>query len=235
MKMEKKLFLLFTMITLSLSIFTGCTQTPPEDDQNVSQKASSEDESTTDKQNNTNSPEEDIDVQKGAVPSVPLLILNKANTALVLLKNHDLQALSSMIHPEEGIVFSPYSYIEERVQSFSPDELVDLWDTTTVTTWGSYDGSGEPIELPFQQYYHRFIYDEDFVNADQIGYDLKIGTGNTLSNIEEQYPNGHFVEYHFPAIDPQYEGMDWRSLRLVFEPQEDQWYLVAVIHDEWTI
>jgi len=25
------------------------------------------------------------------------------------------------------------------------------------------------------------------------------------------------VEYHFPGIDPQYGGLDWRSLRLVFQ------------------
>jgi UDP-N-acetyl-2-amino-2-deoxyglucuronate dehydrogenase len=31
------------------------------------------------------------------------------------------------------------------------------------------------------------------------------------------------------------EGMDWRSLRLVFEKKNDIWYLVGIIHDQWTI
>jgi hypothetical protein len=29
--------------------------------------------------------------------------------------------------------------------------------------------------------------------------------------------------------------MDWESLRLVFQEEGGVWYLVGVIHDEWTI
>ena len=43
------------------------------------------------------------------------------------------------------------------------------------------------------------------------------------------------MEYHFPGIDPKFEGMDWRSLRLVFEQKNCTWYLVGIIHAQWTI
>ena len=43
-----------------------------------------------------------------------------------------------------------------------------------------------------------------------------------------------FVEYHDPGEDPQYEGMDWRSLRLVMVPDGEDWRLVGVVHAEWT-
>jgi (p)ppGpp synthase/HD superfamily hydrolase len=43
------------------------------------------------------------------------------------------------------------------------------------------------------------------------------------------------VEYHFSGFDPKYEGMDWRSLRLVFEEKDNIWHLVGIIHDQWTI
>jgi hypothetical protein len=29
--------------------------------------------------------------------------------------------------------------------------------------------------------------------------------------------------------------MDWRSLRMVFMQQDGIWYLVALVHGEWTI
>jgi len=29
--------------------------------------------------------------------------------------------------------------------------------------------------------------------------------------------------------------MDWRSLKLVFKKYEDRFYLVGIIHSEWTI
>jgi hypothetical protein len=42
------------------------------------------------------------------------------------------------------------------------------------------------------------------------------------------------VEYYFPGFDPQYEGMDWRSLRLIFLQDNDVWYLAGIVHDQWT-
>ena len=38
----------------------------------------------------------------------------------------------------------------------------------------------------------------------------------------------------FPGFDPQYEGMDWSSLRLVIEKYNSEWRLVDLIHGEWT-
>jgi hypothetical protein len=42
------------------------------------------------------------------------------------------------------------------------------------------------------------------------------------------------VEYYFPGFDPQYGGMDWRSLKLVFSQADGSWNLAGIIHDEWT-
>ncbi|NLE25228.1 MAG: hypothetical protein GX625_07790, partial [Clostridiaceae bacterium] len=80
-----------------------------------------------------------------------------------------------------------------------------------------------------------FIYDVDFASAEKIGYNEILGHGNTLENSAEVYKDSMVVEYHFPGLDPQYEGMDWRSLRIVFEKHNDTWYLVGIIHDQWTI
>ena len=55
-----------------------------------------------------------------------------------------------------------------------------------------------------------------------------------INNIPDFYPGGMMVEYHFPGIDPEYGGLDWRSLRLVFIPYGEDWFLVGVVHDEWT-
>ena len=82
---------------------------------------------------------------------------------------------------------------------------------------GVYDGSGEPIDLPIGQYREKFVYDVDFVAAPEIYHNQKFNRGNTLNNIFDIYTGKEIIEYHFPQIDPQYEGMDRRSLYLVFE------------------
>ena len=35
-------------------------------------------------------------------------------------------------------------------------------------------------------------------------------------------------------VDEALEGFDWCSLKLVFEPWENDWYLVGLVHGEWT-
>jgi hypothetical protein len=43
------------------------------------------------------------------------------------------------------------------------------------------------------------------------------------------------VEYHFSGFVEDYGGMDWVSLRLVFIEEEGSWFLVGIVHDQWTI
>jgi len=49
------------------------------------------------------------------------------------------------------------------------------------------------------------------------------------------YPTASFVEFHFTGFDPQYGGIDWSSLRLVFENVGGNWLLIGIVHDGWTI
>jgi hypothetical protein len=79
------------------------------------------------------------------------------------------------------------------------------------------------------------VYDVDLAQPEEVGFGEVIGKGNTINNIAEVWPDAVTVEYHFSGFDPQYGGMDWRSLRLVFEPEEGAWRLVGIVHDEWTI
>lgn len=163
-------------------------------------------------------------------------IKDKSTEVIKALKDRDMEKLSKLVHPEKGVRFSPYGYVDAgKDLVFTASDVSGLLSDSTIYTWGSYDGSGDPIELTFEDYYKRFIYDVDFANAEHIGYNEILGKGNTLENSAEVYKDSVIVEYHFPGIDPQYEGMDWRSLRIAFEKAENTWYLVGIIHDEWTI
>ncbi|MBZ2174434.1 hypothetical protein K8M07_04150 [Schnuerera sp. xch1] len=163
-------------------------------------------------------------------------LMVKAIKVVNLIKNKDMEELTSYIHPTAGVRFSPYEYIDIKSHRvFTADEIERLLDDEQVYTWGNYDGSGKPIELNFTNYYDRFIYDVDFADPNMLGNNVVIGSGNTINNIEEAYPDGDFIEFHFKGIEPQYKGMDWRSLWLVFEEYDGEWYLVGIVHGEWTI
>ena len=142
--------------------------------------------------------------------------------------------LSSYINPVSGVRFSPYSYLEETDRVFSANQIINIFADSKVYSWGEHAGSGEPIDLSFWDYYSRFIYDVDFANAPQMSLNGRLGGGSTIDNSPEFYPGAMIVEYYFPGIDPQYEGLDWRSLRLVFTEDNGTWYLIGIIHDAWT-
>jgi hypothetical protein len=165
----------------------------------------------------------------------------RALEAILAIRDKDLVTLSALVHPEKGLRFSPYAYVrvggdpDDRDLVYDATEIAGLAGDETVRTWGIYDGVGTPIELTFDAYWAHFCYDVDFAGAHVVGYNQRVGWGNTIDNIAEVYPEAVTVEYHFTGFDPQYGGMDWRSLRLVLEEWAGRWYLVGLVHDEWTI
>ncbi len=162
-------------------------------------------------------------------------VLPLAEAAIQALSTGDMAELASLVHPEAGLRFSPYAYVLPEHLAFSSDQLPDLLDDPTYYTWGAFDGSGEPIRMTFAEYFDRFVYSKDFAGAKQVSLDRRLGAGNTLDNSHEFYPGAIVVEYYLPGENPDYGGLDWQSLRLVFEQQDGVWYLAGIIHDEWTI
>lgn len=155
-----------------------------------------------------------------------------AKDVVTVLKEKDIQALSSLTHPEKGIRFSPYGFVGKADRVLLKDELDKQWKSRAKVFWGLLDGTGRPIRLTFKEYYNRFIYDRDFALTKRISIN-DIQRTNKYSNVTEMYPTGVVVEYYFSG-DKDFEELDWRSLRLVFEEFEDVWYLCGIIHDEWT-
>jgi hypothetical protein len=166
----------------------------------------------------------------------------RAAQIILALKDREWGTLGGLVHPAKGVRLSPYSHVRANPADpggtdlmFSAEQITGLWSDPTVYHWGTFDGSGEPIDYTFQQYYERFVYDVDFAQPDVVGFNQIVGQGNTINNIASVYPSAQVVEYHFEGFDPQYAGLDWRSLRLVLEEMGGTWYLTGIVHDEWTI
>ena len=171
-------------------------------------------------------------------PAAPIpteqVLLDRSAEVVSALKDKDMTRLSTYVDPQLGLRFSPYAAVKDTDLVFPLETVAGLMSDSTVFTWGAYQATGEPIELTFADYYAKFIYDVDFTNAPQVALNHRLGVSTTLDNSHEFYTNAMIVEYYFPGFDPQLEGMDWRSLRLVFQQSNDTWYLVGIIHDQWT-
>lgn len=178
--------------------------------------------------------------QENAVPEAQVQVsdsLLSAQTKLVLtaLKAKDYQTLAGYIHPTLGVVFSPYSYIDTtKSVAFKAATFVAQCQDKALKTWGSYDGSGEPILLSAENYMKEFGYSADFLNADSLALNKTVAKGNSLNNIKEAFGGCYFTESYFAGKNPKFNGMDWSSLRLVYKLYENKLYLVAIVHNQWT-
>ena len=155
--------------------------------------------------------------------------------ALAALKEKDYSAFASCFHPIDGIRFSPYGFIDPTHKHVVAKDFLEAIDKNWTLTWGHFDGSGEAIKMKVRPYIDRFIYNADYLNPEKKSYDEFIGQGNTINNLIESYPELHFTEYYFKGFHEKYKGLDWTSLRFVFKKHENAYYLVAVIHDQWTV
>lgn len=163
-------------------------------------------------------------------------LLERAGNALEAMKEKDYAALSQLIHPEKGVMLTPYSTVDPiRDNVLSRAQVSQLAGDEQYYTWGLADGSGNPISCTPAQYFERYVFNTDYTEAPKVGVDTILASGNALENVVEAYADARFVEYYFPGIDPALEGFDWCSLKLVFEVWNNDWYLVGMIHSEWTI
>jgi len=158
-----------------------------------------------------------------------------AQEVMDILRSRDLDRLAKVIDPELGLRFAPYPHIDrETAQLFKADELPGFKDTDKLV-WGAYDGSGEPIELTFRDYFEKFVYDQDFASAPNVSVNKLIGEGNVPFNGMELYSDASYIEFHYAGFDKKNEGMDWESLILVMQPNGESWKLCAIVHAQWTI
>lgn len=166
------------------------------------------------------------------------LVTSVSLEILKAIKEKDYEFLAYYFHPSLGIRFSPYAYIDTAVDVvLTSDEYTSLLtkNKKKLINWGSFDGSGDPIMLTMKNYIKKYVYDVDFYNAEKISFNRILGAGNSQDNIRAVYEDMPFVEFYFSGFEEKYSGMDWRSLKLVFKKHEDRFYLVGIIHSEWTI
>lgn len=162
------------------------------------------------------------------------LLHQATNTTLQALDAKDFHALSQLVHPQKGLLFSPYGYVDTQYAvRFKPAEVAGMFTTDTAQKklWGFQDGSGDSLLLTPPAYYRRYVYSRDFRGSDSFHFRAIPQRGNTLNNVKEVFPEGVVVESYTPGK----MEMDWRALRMVFEKMDDNYYLVALVNDEWTI
>ncbi|RSK26605.1 hypothetical protein EJF36_06895 [Bacillus sp. HMF5848] len=219
---------------------SSAEQTDSEDESSGEQAGSNEDPGN-DSSTNSESPEADEEDENNnnGESDVALNVEALAVTIVEALKNHDMETVvaHSIVSDNEGegLLFSPYIYIENNALTLTQSELLNFFSITSTYTWGVEDGTGFPIELTPSDYFNRYVYNKDYSNPDEVHVNNLMQRGNLINNVASVFPGAAYVEF-FIEGDPNIGGMDWGSLLFVFEQNTSGYYqLVAIVHDEWTI
>ncbi|KAF5046539.1 hypothetical protein DSECCO2_469710 [anaerobic digester metagenome] len=150
-------------------------------------------------------------------------------------KNKEYSQLAEYVGPQ-GLRFSPYAFIDtSKDVVLSAQQIRNAATSKEILLWGEYDGSGEPIKMTIEKYFADFVVDADFLSKGDISVNEFSQRGNTTNNIREAYPGCKWVDFFISGENPDFEGMDWKALRLVFRQVDGKAWLVGVVHDEWTI
>ncbi len=162
-----------------------------------------------------------------------------AQQVVTCLKAKDFVGLQPFIIADKGVRFTPYAYVDvKKDKLLNAEQLAKAWADGAKYDWGSYDGTGDPINLTFAEYYAKFIYDKDYATATQQGAGKRLGKSNSIDNSAATYPGCTVYEFYSVDIDATEETRPfaWGSLRLVLtEYQPGDWRLIGIIHDQWTI
>jgi len=164
------------------------------------------------------------------------MLVNRTIEITMLLDKKEYTRLADFFHPTEGVRFTPYGYIDTAHDiKLNKVQFLTQLKNKSKQHWGSYDGSGDPINLTVEEYFKKFVYDVRFLKPEQLSVNKTLGHGNSLDNLSTVYPGASYTESYFSGFDKKYGGLDWRSLKLVFKNLDGQIYLVGIVHGQWTI
>jgi hypothetical protein len=166
------------------------------------------------------------------------ILLQLTQDILTAIKSKNYFAVANFIDPILGVRFSPYAYVDTVDNViFSKEKLAQQSKLVKQDkiVWGVIDPTRESINMTLNDYMQKFVYDVDFIKPEKRSVNKFIGGGNSLNNLKLIYKNCDFTESYFSGFEEKYEGMDWRSLRLVFKERQGRFLLVGIVHDKWTI
>ena len=170
----------------------------------------------------------------GKSPTIPSNLAARERMVLEALRRQDMTALARLVDPEKGLRFSPYSYVNiQQDLVFDVDQLPGLLRAKTNYLWGYYDGTGLPIRLKSAEYFKSFVYERDYLlDGAEPSSGAVLKNSVTAGNVFEVYPKAVVVEYRDAESKT---SMNWHYLKLVFEARDKTWFLVGLVHDQWTI
>lgn len=178
-------------------------------------------------------PAPDLPSGDSSSPGSNTSLLLTATEVLEAIHSQNFSLLSSFADPNEGVTFTPFSTVDRSANvTLSAKDLSSAASNSDDYIWGVTVGGNEPVRLTISEFFSECLWDADFNSSSTIGVDTVLYSGNAVENVADAYPDCRFVDFYLPGQGADNEN--WFSLKLVFSRHHGEWYLIGVVHSEWT-
>lgn len=117
------------------------------------------------------------------------------------------------------------------------DDWSIINDYEDALVWGYYEGSGEDMVFTPSDFFDHFISNFNFRAAPEKTVKAYRDLGDGFAFWKNDTNGDYFVEYHYPGFNPDFEGIDYQTLYMVFtyDEEADTYLLTGITNHYWTI
>jgi hypothetical protein len=161
-------------------------------------------------------------------------LISTAKEVVDALANKDYAKLQSLTS-DAGLSLAMYPQLDLSKINVAKSDVSKIPTDQRTQLFGYTDGKGDPVILTASQFFDKRIYTVDYRNAPEIAANKKLGGGNSAFTLPQDIQGREFVGFYFPGFKPEYQGMDWTTLYLIFDKVGNDYKLRAIAKDNWTI
>lgn len=157
-----------------------------------------------------------------------------AKGVVELISEKKWKEFSKIIHPKEGVKFSPYTYVTEEAVTLKAEQFLDLTKNKKKASWGFYEGSGDPIQLNFNEYYQEFLYKLPYAQAKPGKPNEEQTTiGSTVNNIPKAFSGEGVLTVQFFIQKDKEELFNSGGLTIVLKKDQEKLYVIGLVNCYW--
>ncbi len=153
---------------------------------------------------------------------------------LEALASSDFAKLETLVSPD-GLSLRHVPNLNLASSTLSKENVSEITTDKTLHFFGYTDGKGDEINMTVADYLKKYINTADYLAAPDTAVNKTLGSGNSQNSLLTDKGSRELVAFHYSGFNPQYEGMDWTTMYLVFDEVDGVFLLRAIAKDNWTI
>ncbi|WP_413379906.1 hypothetical protein [Alkalihalobacillus sp. 1P02AB] len=157
-------------------------------------------------------------------------LLGLAEDTFQKLKNHQYESLADVTHPSKNLTFVSFMDAETSsvYETVFTGEQFTKYKKKDKYIWG-YDQEGQEINLNLNDYVSQYLFKDqneyDIDYREVLLHQIEKEEGR-IEQLIKAHPRAVFIDY---AATESESGK--QKLRFMFEKEEEQWYLFAIIRE----